>query len=487
MKSGYIRMVRKFCFLLFCWLMAPLLAFGEEEQEPVSDELRLMVGKGGQSDVTVTVYNGNFALIHEEREVVFPKGKFDVEFQGVPSQIEPSSVLVGSSKGKDSLQVIEQGYRYDLLNKKALLERFVGRKLKFSRSVLVEGEFEKVLREGMLLSINPEVVQFGDEIEIEPEGIISLPYIPDELKTTPTLLWSIENKVRGKQALRVSYMTGGMSWSADYLLVLNKDESEADLSTWVTVDNHSGAGFENASLKLVAGDVQKIQNRVSPRRMQRESMALSAEADSSSREQSFFEYHLYDFPDRISLGVNDVKQIKLFEVENIKVKKSYLFENEAFQHQAQGQQKLNANVVLEFSNSRKNHLSVPLPSGKVRVNKADRDGMLQFIGEDAIAHTPLNSEVQLKVGRAFDVTALRSQTAYRRLGDRIVEVSYSVKLKNNKKEAIDVTLSEKLRGDWSITQQTHEGERKDSMTQVYRLKLQKGDEQTVSYTARFNH
>ena len=118
---------------MVCWLIAPLLAFGEEEQAPVSDELRLMVGKDEQSDVTVTVYNGNFALIHEEREVVFPKGNFDVEFQGVPSRIEPSSVLVGSNKGKDSLQVIEQGYRYDLLNKKALLERFVGRKLKFSR------------------------------------------------------------------------------------------------------------------------------------------------------------------------------------------------------------------------------------------------------------------------------------------------------------------------------------------------------------------
>jgi hypothetical protein len=480
-------MVRKISVLLLCWLIAPLLAFSEDTQGPVSGELRIRVGKEEQNNVSVTVYNGNFALIHEEREVVFPKGRFEVEFRDVPSGVEPSSVLVGSDKGKDSLQVVEQSYRFDLLSKKALLERFVGRRLKFSRSILTEGRFEKMHREGRLLSINPEVVQFGDVIEIEPEGIISLSYIPDELKTTPTLTWSIENKIKGKQALRVAYLTSGMSWTADYVLVLNNDESEADLSAWVTVDNHSGAGFENASLKLVAGDVQKIQVMPGGRRMQQESMAMSSAVDSSPSEQSFFEYHLYDFPRRISLGVNDVKQIKLFEAENIKVKKTYSFENEALQHQSQGQQKLNANVELAFSNNGKNRLSVPLPSGKVRVNKADPDGILQFIGEDAIAHTPLNSEVQVRVGRAFDVVAQRSQTAFRRLGDRTAEVSYAVEIKNNKKEAIEITLREKLRGDWEITQQTHEGEKKDSMTQVYRLKLQKGDEQTVSYTARFKY
>ncbi len=478
-------MVRKFSVWLLCCVMVPALA--QESEEPLPGDLRLMVGKEEQSNVTVTVYNGNFALIHEEREVVFPSGRFEVEFRDVPSRIEPSSVLVSSSRGKDSLQVLEQSYRFDLLNKTALLERFIGRKVKYSRSVIEQGHFEKVLREGRLLSINPEVVQFGDEIEIEPEGIISLAYIPDELKTTPTLLWSVENKARGKQLIQVSYLTDGMSWTADYVLVLNRDESLADLSAWVTVENHSGASYTDARLKLMAGDVRKIRNRPTAKRMMQESMAMSVVADSVPGQQAFFEYHLYDFPRRISLAVNDVKQIKLFAAEKIRFKKIYSFENETLQHQAQGLQKMNADVVLEFNNNRKNNLKVPLPAGRIRVNMADDDGLYQFLGEDSIVHTPVNSMVEVKLGRAFDVTAKRRQTSYRRLGDRSAEVSYSIQVKNSKDEAIEVILLEKLRGDWVITQQSRKGERRDSMTQVYQIKLQKGEEQTVSYTARFNY
>ena len=480
-------MVRDCCVFLLCCVVVSTSLLAAEREEPLSEGLRLVVGAEEQSDVSITVYNGNFAQIHEEREVVFPTGSFEVEFQDVPSRIEPSSVLVSSNKGKDSLRVHEQSYRYDLLSKNALLERFIGRKLKFSRSVLEDGHYEKVLREGRLLSINPEVVQFGDEIEIEPEGTISLAYIPDELKTTPTLLWSVENKVRGEQILQVSYITGGMSWTADYLLVLNQDESEADLSAWVTVENNSGAGFTDASLKLMAGDVRKIQNRSPSRRMMQESMAVSADSSALPTEQPFFEYHLYDFPRRISLDSHGLKQIKLFESERIKVNKTYSFESEALQHQAQGSQNLKADVVLSFKNSRKNRLSVPLPSGKIRVNKSDRSGVLQFLGEDRVGHTPVNSQIEVNVGRAFDVTARRTQIAYRRLEDRTAEVSYSVTVKNSKDEPIEVILREKLRGDWVITEQSQKGNRQDSMTQVYRLKLQKGAEKTITYTARFNY
>jgi hypothetical protein len=476
-RIGYV-------FWLCCALTSASVMAAEPE-EPLVGGLRLIVGVEEQSDVTVTVYNGNFAQIHEKREVVFPKGDFEVEYQDVPSGIEPSSVLVRSSRGADSLKVHEQSYRYDLLSKRALLERFIGRKLKFSRSVLEKGHFEKVLREGKLLSINPEVVQFGDEIEIEPEGIISLAYIPDELKTTPTLLWAVENKVKGKQELQVSYLTGGMSWTADYLLVLNKDETEANLSAWVTVDNNSGASFMDAKLKLVAGDVRKFQKQTSSRRMMQESMALASDGPGAPSGEPFFEYHLYDFPRRISLGLNDVKQIKLFESEKIRIKKTYSFENETLSHQSRGSQDLKADVVLGFSNNRKNNLSVPLPSGRIRVNKSDSGDVLQFLGEDAIVHTPANSQVDVNVGRAFDVIARRTQTAYRKLADRMTEVSYSVTVKNSKKETIEVILKERLRGDWLITEQSQKGERQDSMTQVYKLKLQKGAEKTVTYTARF--
>ena len=171
----------------------------------------------------------------------------------------------------------------------------------------------------------------------------------------------------------------------------------------------------------------------------------------------------------------------------IDVGKSYVLQNEVMQYQAQGMQKLKANVILTFRNTRKNNLDVPLPAGKVRVYKADSGGVLLLAGEDRVPHTPVNSDIEIKVGRAFDVTAVRKQTDYRRLGNRGVEVGYSITVKNHKNKAIELVVKEKLNGAWVITQESHKGEKLDSATQAYSLKLRKGAEQTITYTARINY
>ena len=472
-----LAMIRILKIITFCYFSVSL-----------AEDLRIVVSDEQQVDVSVTIYNGNFAIIREKRDVLLPLGVFEIEFQDVARSIDPSSVSVTSDSGEKGVQVLEQNYRYDLLNKQTLLERFLGRKLKYSRSVLEGIRFEKVLREGILLSINPEVIRFGDEIEIEPEGVISLAYIPDDLKTTPTLLWTVENTVRGRQGLQISYLTEDISWRTDYVLTLNEDESEANLDGWVTLVNQSGAVDKNARLKLVAGDVQRIRDQPQmARRAPQEALALSADASRVPGRQSFFEYHIYDFPRRTTLEANAVKQVRLMAARSIDVEKSYVLQNEVMQYQVQGVQKLEANVILSFRNTRRNNLNAPLPAGKVRVYKADSGGVLLFVGEDRVQHTPVNSDIEIKVGRAFDVTAVRKQTDYRRLGNRGAEVGYSITVKNHKNKAIELVVKEKLNGDWAITQESHQGEKLDSATMAYRLKLRKGAEQTITYTARFNY
>lgn len=470
-------MIRIIKILFFCYFPVSL-----------AEELRIVVGDERQVDVSVTVYNGNFAIIREKRDVSLPVGEFELEFRNVARSIDPSSVLVASEPDGRGLRVFEQSYRYDLLNKQTLLERFLGRKLKYSRSVLEGTRYEKMLREGVLLSINPEVVRFGDEIEIEPEGIISLDYLPDDLITTPTLLWTMENSKRDRQGLEISYLTENVSWQADYVLTLNDDESEADLDGWVTLMNQSGATFRNAKLKLVAGDVQRIRNGpVMARRATREALEFTAAVAPVPGRESFFEYHVYDFPRRTTLEANSVKQVRLMAVRGVAIEKSYVLQNEVMHYQAQGMQKLKADVILVFRNTRKNNLDAPLPAGKVRVYKEDSDGMLQLAGEDRVQHTPVNSDIEIRVGRAFDVTAVRKQSEYRRLGNRGAEVSYSITVKNHKNNAIELLVKEKLNADWVIIHESHKGEKLDSATMAYRLKLPKGAEQTITYTARFNY
>ncbi|MCZ6502252.1 MAG: DUF4139 domain-containing protein [Gammaproteobacteria bacterium] len=454
----------------------------------LAEDLRIVVSDEQQVDVSVTVYDGNFAIIREKRNVLLPLGEFELEFQDVARSIDPSSVSVTSDSDEKGLQVLEQSYRYDLLNKQTLLERFLGQKLKYSRSVQDGIRFERLLREGILLSINPEVVRFGDEIEIDPEGIITLAYLPDDLKTTPTLLWNVENTIRGRQGLQISYLTENISWRTDYVLTLSADESQASLDGWVTLVNQSGAVYKNAMLKLVAGDVRRVRDLPQlARRATQQALGLSAEAAIVPSQESFFEYHLYDFPRRTTLETNSVKQVRLMTARGIDVEKSYVLQNEVVQYQAQGTQKLKANVILTFRNTRRNNLNVPLPAGKVRVYKADSGGVLLLAGEDRVQHTPVNSDIEIKVGRAFDVTAIRKQTNYRRLGNRGAEVSYSITVKNHKNKAIELMVKEKLNGAWVITQESHKGEKLDSATMAYRLKMRRGAEQTITYTAQFNY
>ncbi len=481
-----------------CLGLSPVSARSADDMA-MDDLLRQIVGEEARTSVSLTVYSDDIALVRERREIALPPGEFVLEYRDVARTIDPASVTVTSIGGPPDLRVYEQSYRYDLLNKQTLLERFVGRKLKYSRSVLEGKRFEKVLREGRLLSINPEVVQFGDEIEIEPEGTISLAYLPDDLKTTPTLMWRMDNPSMDNEGLEVSYLAGGFTWRVDYLMTLmdrgtgskpgkrSENPVKARLEAWATLENHSGTAFRNATVKLVAGDVRRLAGPSRQVRHRRaEAMAMKMEADVLPAEEALFEYHLYDFPRRISLGANAVKQVRLLESATLEVSRHYRFTNPVMQYQEAGERRQqHASVLLRFANDEGNRLGKPLPGGRVRVSMEDGRHVMQFIGEDRISHTPRGASVELNVGRAFDVTAARKQMSYRRMGDRGAEVSYSVAVRNSKKHRVEVTLDERFQGDWVLVRQNRKGKRVDSTTQRYEMTVPAGAEETLEYTARF--
>ncbi|MDA0789195.1 MAG: hypothetical protein O2780_07030 [Proteobacteria bacterium] len=451
----------------FCLMLMPLMAMAETN--------RITLDRGEQDRVSLTVYNDNFAIMRDSRTLVLPTGTYHLDFRGVARDIEPSTVSVTSSK--DGLRIIEQNYQFDLLNKSSLLQRFIGMKLKYSRSFLQNSTYEKVLREGTLLSVDPEVVQFGDEVEIEPEGTISLPYLPSDLSTMPSLRWLLENKLEGSQTLTATYLTRNINWQADHVGTLSPDETSMMIYTWVTIENHSGTDYHNAALKLIAGSV----NRAPVQKMQAQNLRQAFDiAESAPAREDFFEYHLYDIPGRTSLRNNHQKQLKLMEPTALAVQKRYVLRTEPIRYQMPEPVSGRFDVVLSFTNK----VMEPLPAGTIRVYAEDQRGLVHLVGEDRLAHLPVDGAASITLGKAFDLTADRRQSLFRKVSDRSVDVSYEVEVHNHKDEPVVVEVEEKLHGSWRLLSESHESDQPDSTTLRFALPLEAGQKQTIAYAVR---
>jgi hypothetical protein len=427
-----------------------------------------------RSFLGATVYNNNYAVISDRREISLPKGEIELEFIDVAMSILPATVSIQSDK-KNGLTVDRSNYRYDLLNRLSLLERFVGRKLKYSRSLLEGDNYEMVLREGILLSINPEVVQFGDVIEVEPEGTISLPYLPIGLKTTPTLLFKGENRRSGKQEITARYHATGVGWEGDYILNLGK---KSELSGWVTIRNESGSDFDIDQLSLVAGEVF---HETAMGRPEMARMNLAMEADAVAP-RAVGDFHRYDVPGQVSLLKHDTAQIRLFSAPEVATEKFYRLVSPVARYGNQGEQKASPVVVVVFDNERRNDLGIPLPAGTVRVYEDDGT----FLGESRINHIAAGERVELETGRAFDLTAQRKQTTYRRLGERAVEVGYQIVVRNAGKQVAEIHVDEKLDGQWQIVEESQSGERVDARTYRYLLDVPPEGTSEIAYRVRIN-
>ena len=436
-----------------------------------------------RQSVSITVYNQNFGLVREVRDVTLTRGEVALEFGDVASTIQPETVHIKALGQSGGLRVLEQNYQYDLLNPQKLLEKYVGRTVTVYRYNERTGRDEPFQAEVLSVNQGP-ILRIGDEITFNFPGRFSFPEIPDNLIAKPTLVWLLDSR-ETRQPVEVSYLAGGLNWKADYVFVIDEADTRGDLTGWVTLTNQSGAAYENAELKLVAGDVQRVsrEDRAgrldAPRAMMAEEKAFA--------EESFFEYHLYTLQRPTDLLNNEQKQVTLLESEGVGVRKRLIFYGQPYYYrgsygQVMSNQKVG--VFLDVQNSEANGLGMPLPKGIVRVYKADRSGAQQFIGEDQIDHTPRDERIRIKMGEAFDVLGDRRQMEYRVVSECVSESAWRIQLRNHKDEAAEVQVYEPIGGDWEILASTHPATRVDAFTFTFTVPIPARGEVTVEYRVR---
>ncbi len=447
-----------------------------------------------QKALAVTIYNDNLALVKDQRLVKLGKGEVRLAFQEVSAQIRPETALLRNLTEPKGFYVVEQNFDFDLLTPRKLLEKYVGEKVVvISHKPTANGVGSTEVREeALVLATNEGVVlQYADRIETSVNGRLIYPRVPANLRARPTLVVTLGSGAEKAQNLELSYLTGGLSWKADYVANLSADEKTLDLNGWVTLTNQSGAAYPHATLQLVAGDVNRAREENRPMPMAalgRMDKARSAEM----KEESLFEYHLYTLDRPTTLAANQTKQVALLSATGVPVRKEYRLEGQSFWYTSvQGDlgDKLKAGVFVEFDNTEAQHLGMPLPKGIIRVYKRDSEGRAQFVGEDHVDHTPKKETVRLKLGEAFDVTARRKQTDFKVLGrsgkyGSSTESAYEVVIKNAKKEAVTVSVVEPVFGDWELLSASQAWTKTSAGTARFEVKVPAEGQATLTYRVK---
>jgi hypothetical protein len=358
----------------------------------------------------------------------------------------------------------------------------VGRKVRLYQS---NGTFQ----EATLLSTRGPVYDINGQIHMGHFGSVVLPALPENLVSKPTLAWLLRNTRPAAQRVEASYLTGGISWKSDYVMLIDAADSRTDLTGWVTINNQSGATYRDAALKLVAGDVNRAGSRDDSRRaLELVAKAASpAMADRDFKAEGFFEYHLYTLDGRTTIKDSQTKQLALLSAADIPVDKRFIYYGAASYHRTQSGVPISnqkVGVYLDIRNTKENRLGVPLPKGKVRVYKADASGSQQLIGEDWIDHTPKDERVRIKMGEAFDVVGERVQKDWRRIAANLYEIEWEITLRNHKKDAVTVEVIESMPGDWEVLRATHPHQKLQAFTARWSLAVPKEGASTLGYRMR---
>ncbi|MDP1862672.1 MAG: DUF4139 domain-containing protein [Thiobacillus sp.] len=465
-------------------VLAVSQAWGASNDETVSTA-------SDQHSVAVTIYNDNLALIKDARRVSLDTGANQLAWREVSAQMRPETAQLRNLTNPGGFRLQEQNFDFDLLTPQKMLEKYIGREVSVIRSHPTTGV--ETRETAVVLSTNNGVVlKFADRIETGVPGRLAFSSVPDTLRDKPTLVISLVNAKAGPQNLELSYLTGGLSWRADYVAELNASDDRLDLNGWVTLTNESGAAYPNAKLQLVAGDLNRVRDA---QPLPRSVMTMAAKADTAEMQQeSLFEYHLYTLQRPTMLKENQTKQVALMSAAQVPVKKEYLLTGENYYYSGQHGdlgQKMKVGVFVEFNNKGEG-LGIPLPKGIIRIYKKDSQGNAQFVGEDRIDHTPKNETVRLKLGDAFDVTADKKQTDFKKLGgstttNYVFESAYEIVLKNAKPEAVTVTVREPMPGDWSIVSESQAHTKAASGVAEWQVKVPAEGRTTLTYRVRVRY
>jgi hypothetical protein len=457
MKKDAVLKLAVFVFLLVSWILSSV--------------------QPAESSVAVTIYNQDLGLVKDVRELEFQKGKSVIKFTDVAAQIDPTSVHFKPVNVADKVAILEQNYQYDLVSSTKILQKYVDKEIELFTK-------EDKSYKGQLLSYSKDNLTLK-----EPEGAIRIvrleevrdmyfPSLPEGLITKPTLVWLLDSQVSGKREAEVSYLTSGINWHAEYVAVVDQLDRNLELAGWVSIDNRSGATYEDAKVKLIAGEVHRVRERRIAPRVSKGVLELAAGAP-QFEEKPFFEYHLYTLLRPSTIKDNEIKQVSLFPTANVGVKKIFTYDGAVDEKRVK--------VELEFKNSQAEGLGMPLPQGKIRVYKADVDKSLEFVGEDLIDHTPKDEKVRVFLGNAFDIVGERKRSDFKQTGKDVTEESYEIKLRNHKEEAVEVVVVEHLHPytNWEIIESNFKYEKKDANTIEFKILLERDDEKILNYTVRY--
>jgi hypothetical protein len=440
--------------------------------------------------VSITVYNQNFGVVREVRELAtLGTGQVSLEFRDVAANIQPETVAIKSLTAPGAISVLEQNYRYDLLTPQTLLEKYVGKKIRTYRYHEATGKEDAADAELLSVAEGP-ILRLNGEITFGYPARLAFPQVPDNLIAKPTLLWLVSSQ-KSAQTVEVSYLTQNLNWSADYVLVVNEQDTQAALQGWVTLVNQSGASYKNAQLQLVAGDVNRVRPPVAyDTKAKASSMMRQGAVGGGFTEQGLFEYHMYTLGRPTTVLQNEQKQVSLLEADGVKIDKKLIFYGQQYWFRGQyGEVQSNqkVGVYLDFKNEEKNKLGIPLPKGTLRVYKADKSGAKQFVGEDQIDHTPRDEKIRVKMGEAFDVVGDRKQTEWRALGNCSSESRWEIELRNHKDTAIEVEDFEPAGGDWTILESSLPYDKKDAGTFAFHIKVPARGKTKVTYRVRLRY
>lgn len=428
-------------FLLTTFVAVPALA----------EELNVL--PAARTGLAVTVYNGDLALVRDSRQVDLPAGDTDLAFADVSTRLQPNTVLLQSSLG--AFEVREQGFDFDVVSQSSLLQASVGKEVSVVRFNPESGK-DVETRATVLSVANGVVLEIDGRITTEIPGRVVFDSLPPGVRTQPTLAASITIETSGEVDADLSYLTNGLTWRADYVAELSDDGISIDLSAWATISNTTGTDFPNATLKLVAGDI----NRAVPQpQMMRalETASRGPKMAADVMQQSLAAFHLYVIDKPVTLRDHQTKQLALLSANNVIVQTDLVSRGDSFASRGpmMGQQrKAQATRSLVFENTEDEGLGTPLPAGTVRVYGQDSSGALQLLGEDGVAHTPKGQDVRLTLGRDFDVTVVREQLEFLRASDRITISSNRITVSNAKDSAVTVRIAERMQGDWEIVEES---------------------------------
>jgi hypothetical protein len=485
------------------------------------------------SQPALTIYNQNFAVVRDIVPLDLKQGVNNVRFTETTAHLEPDSVILRDSTGKTNLQILEQNYRNDPVSQELLLSLFEGKTIDFlvvepnKPNTIVQG---KIVRSGYARHSQEAMQRYGQRyamaqsamayqsggmsqpiIEVDGKLRFALPGQPlfpplgDDTILKPTIEWQLQADKAAKVDAELAYVTGGMSWEADYNIVAPEKSDLLDFVGWVTMDNQSGKTFENAKIKLMAGDVSKIQQIELVNSMRNEELAASATAmPAPVSEKAFEDYHLYTLARPATLRDRETKQVEFIRASGVKSERIYVYdglkidwnqwrgyrmENLRNNQDLGTEMETKVAVMREFKNSEANHLGMPLPKGRVRFYKQDDDRQLEFTGENLIDHTPKDETLRVFTGNAFDLVGERRRTNVKvDSSNHWLDETFEIKLRNHKKESVEIRVVEHLFRwtNWDITEKSDPFTKTNAQTMEFRVPVKADEEKTIHYTVHYS-